>query len=140
VYALADKAVYRCPRVECSEKTVVPNGFAPRYLPLLRDVLAHLSMDELADFRPDAQAPALLVDLDRVSIDAVTEAISAGKTIIVHEPFGTRAAKRIWQKLVREKSVTVSVNLFHFGILLRRDGQRKEDFSLRYPFWRGTDT
>jgi len=135
VYALADKAVYRRSRMRSAEKTAVPDGFAPHYLPLLRDVLAHLSMDELAGFRPDAEAPALLADLDTVSIDAIIEAVSAGKAIIIHEPFRTRSTKRIWQKLIREKTVSVSVNLFHFGLLLRRDGQRKEDFSLRYPFW-----
>jgi len=137
VYALADKAVYRRSRVGSSKETVVPDGFAPHYLPLLRDVLAHLSMDELADFGSDAEAPALLADLGEVSIGAIIEAVSAGKIVIVHEPFGTRSTKRLWQKLIREKTVTVSVNLFHFGLLLRRDGQRKEDFSLRYPFWRG---
>jgi len=136
VYALADTAVYRRQRDRPCRKKNVPEGFAPRYLPLLLDILVYLSVDELAEFSPETDAHALLADLNKASVAAIVETVAAGKIVIIHEPFKTDATGRLWQRTIQEKAVTVSINLFHFGLLIRRDGQRKEDFKLRYPFWR----
>lgn len=75
---------------------------------------------------PDAQS--YLVNGEEDS-EVILPLIDAGKIIVFHEPY---KQKRQWKKLIADQRVTVSINLFHFGILLKRDGQRKQDFLLRY--------
>lgn len=136
VYGLADQVIYRHIHMT-TLKTSVPDGFAPVYFPLLQDMLAYLSIEELVTFDADTDAPSLLVlDLKSVSTDDIMMTLRTGKTIIVHEPFKTRQSKRIWEKLIQETAVVVSIDLFHFGLLFYREGQQKENFKLRYPFWR----
>lgn len=114
----------------------VPADFNPQYRGLLLDILTYMNVEELGYFGQSDYAEALLVDLRNIAADEITEAVRAGKVIVVHEPFQTRETKRIWKKLEQSRDVVVSINLFHFGLLVYRKEQRKENFRLRYPFWK----
>lgn len=135
VYGLASSVIYQDSRVE-PDTVNVPTDFNPKYRDLLSDILSYMNISELTYVgRPD-HAEALFVDLAESPLNDIAEAIRRVKVVVIHEPFRTRETKRKWRKLMRSADVVVSINLFHFGLLMHRKGQRKEDFVLRYPFWR----
>lgn len=135
VYGLASRVIYHVSRVQ-PHMVKVPPGFNPKYRRLLLDILTYMNVEELGYLEQSDRAEALLADLKSNATDKITEAVRVGKVIVVHEPFQTRETKRIWKKLVQSADVVVAINLFHFGLLMYRKEQRKENFILRYPFWR----
>lgn len=135
VYDLASRVVYHVSRVR-PVSVKAPLDFNPNYRNLLLNILDYMKVEELSYFGTANHADALLVDLRKIGFDEVEEAVRKGKIIVVQEPFRTGKTKRIWQQLIHSQDVVVSINLFHFGLLLHRNEQRKENFLLRYPFWR----
>lgn len=135
VYGLASRVIYHVSRVQ-PHTVAVPSDFEPKYKSLLLAILTYMEVQELAYFREDAHADALFADWRSLPTDTIIEAVRKGKIIVVDEPFQTRETKRIWQQLVQNPDVVISINLFHFGLLMYRKEQRKENFRLRYPFWR----
>ncbi|PRD52721.1 hypothetical protein [Sphingobacterium gobiense] len=137
VYDLAVNAVYAVSSVY-THHVNVPLGLKPRYKKLLLRILERMEKKEVAYFQKATDADVLWVDLKETSMPVpnIIEAVRQGKVIIVHEPFQTIKTKRLWQQLVQSKDVVVSINLFHFGLLMYRKEQQKENFRLRYPFWR----
>lgn len=135
VYDLASRVIYSVSRWK-TDKVGVPSDFNPKYRSLLLGILNHMDVKELGYLDQSDHEEALFTDLRNTSANKITKAVRRGKVIIVHEPFLTRKTKRIWQQLVQSADVVVSINLFHFGILIYRKEQRKENFRLRYPFWK----
>ena len=135
VYDLASCVIYSVSRSK-TNKVEVPSDFNPKYRSLLLGILNHMDVKELGYLDQSDHEEALFTDLRNTSANKISKAVRRGKVIIVHEPFQTRKTKRIWQQLVQSADVVVSINLFHFGILIYRKEQRKENFQLRYPFWR----
>lgn len=135
VYGLASRVIYRVSHVQ-PHAVNVPLDFNFKYRSLLLDILTYMHVEELDYFGQSDQADALFVDLRNIPADKITEAIRQGKIIVADEPFQTRQTKRVWQELIKSTDVVVSINLFHFGLLMYRKEQRKENFRLRYPFWR----
>ena len=135
VYGLACHVIYHVSRVQ-PHTVAVPVDFNLKYKNLLLDILTYIDIQELAYWGQSDHAAALFVDSPNIPSEEITEVVRAGKMVVIHEPFQTRETKRTWQKFVQSTDIVVSINLFHFGLLIYREGQRKEDFVLRYPFWR----
>ena len=135
VYDLASHVIYNVSRLKIDTVTV-SSDFNPTYRSLLLAILTHMDVKELGYLGQLGQAEALFADLRSNTVDEIAQAVRQGKVIVVHEPFRTRKTKRIWQQLVQSTDIVVSINLFHFGILMYRKEQRKENFQLRYPFWK----
>lgn len=135
VYELASRIIYQVSRVS-PPLVKAPVDFNPKYRNLLLEILDYIRVEELAYLHASGHEDALLVDICETPAERILEAIGNGKIIVVDEPFRSRQSKRVWKRLIQSSEVVVSINLFHFGLLMRREGQRKEDFRLRYPFWR----
>ena len=133
VYGLASRVIYHASRLH-PQTMSAPSHFNPSYKNLLFAMLTYMQVEELDYLGQSVQAKALLADLQSHSVDEIIDAIRQGKVIVVHEPFRTRKTKQIWQTLIQSEDIVVSINLFHFGLLLHRTEQRKENFRLRYPF------
>ncbi len=132
VYRLAEEVIYaKKPPVE--PEVIFPSDFPWRYRSLLAALLSSIELKELQVFEADKQADVVWVDLNQVSSEMLLSLLEQGAVIIVHEP---HKAKRLWHNMIADRRVVVSIDLFHFGILMQREGQRKEDFVLRYPYWR----
>lgn len=135
VYDLAVHAIYA--RSDADKQQVdVPEGFKPSYMRLLLRILSRMEKKKIAYVQQPMDADTLWVDLKQIPLPSIIEAVRRGKLVVVHEPMRTRQSKRIWEKLIQSPDVIVSIHLFHFGLVMYRQGQRKENFRLRYPFWR----
>ncbi|WP_437920817.1 hypothetical protein [Sphingobacterium sp. LRF_L2] len=130
VYGLTENVIYthdyKAAPVE------FPFDFSACYKFLLRDLLSFLNIRSIAYFPFSENNEALWADLGTVSEEEIIEAVRAGKIVVIHEP--TKSKKK-WDRLIHNPAVVVSINLFHFGVLMQRKGQQKENFVLRYPYW-----
>lgn len=127
VYALTEKVIYN-PNYKGQNFVEFPEGFKPNYIPLLKKIWSFWEVNTLSKDLQDMGAQSYWID-GKEDADVILSLIDAGKIIVFHEPY---QQKRLWKKLIADPRVTVSINLFHFGILLKREGQRKQDFLLRY--------
>ena len=131
VYAMADQVIYSKTHFWSAEVSF-PTSFRFRYRELLAAVLSYLGIRELTLTESWQQGGAVWTDLETISSPELFEFLQNGTVLIVHEPY--KDSKLRWNELIADPRVIVSVDLFHFGILMRREGQRKENFRLRYPY------
>jgi len=127
VYALTEKVIYN-PSYKGHNFVEFPEGFKPNYFSLLKKIWSFWEVNTLSEDLQDMDVQSFWID-GKEDSEVILSLIDAGKIIVFHEPY---KQKRQWKKLIADKRVTVSINLFHFGILLKREGQRKQDFLLRY--------
>ena len=135
VYRLTEDVIYT-PKAKRKTTLAMPVGFSPFYTPLLSDLLSFMEIDSLnslKDYQPQA---AILVNFNQDNAEALLAALEKGAILVVDEPFKDAERTLLWEQFVKMASVTVAMDLFHFGILIHREGQRKEYFRLRYPYWR----
>ncbi|MFC3198679.1 hypothetical protein ACFOET_13720 [Parapedobacter deserti] len=59
-------------------------------------------------------------------------ALHHGSVLIVLDIYRDERMKRLWQAIKRKPEVTVTVDLFHAGLVFFHPGQAKEDFKIRY--------
>ena len=135
VYRLTEEVIYT-PKAKRNATLAMPAGFSPFYTPLLSDLLHFMEIDSLKSLKDYQPHSAILVDFNHDNIDALLAALENGAVLVVDEPFKEGQRKLLWEQLVKNTSVSVAMDFFHFGILIHREGQRKEYFRLRYPYWR----
>lgn len=135
VYALADQVIY-VPSATCRQRTILPEGFSAGYRDLLADILSHWSIPNLTEYPELVNTSAVWVTQEPFTVGELVELVGEGKIVIVHEPYRTKHSLKKWQALCHDPTIVISIDLFHFGVVLQRTGQRKEHFFLRYPYWR----
>jgi len=59
--------------------------------------------------------------------------LNVGGAIIFHDIYWSSGMKRAWAEIKKDRSVTVTIDLFFFGIAWVGKPQAKEDFSIRFP-------
>lgn len=134
VYKLADQAIYK-QRKEIGSPVELPKKFSKPYRLLLQDILAYLDVHKLERGEGKEGAIALFFECDELDESKLKLAMRNKQIVIMDEPHKNKKVQAKWNHLVQDPSVIVSLDLFHFGLLLCREGQRKEHFLLRYPFW-----
>lgn len=130
VYALADQAIYN-KSFQSNHLVKYPEGFNPKYKTLLNKILSYWKIERLSDDLEDLNAQAVWIkDIQQYELETLLQAIRAGKMLIIDQPHKRKHFKP-WKALWQQEEVIVSIDLFSFGILLHRNGQRKEHFLLR---------
>lgn len=136
VYRLADEVIYKPKKVAHPFVLAMPEGFNPFYRPLLNDLLHAMAQPALTTLSAYKNQSAILVDFANDTIEDLLVALQKGIVLVVDEPFKDARHSSWWEQLVQDPNTTVAMDLFHFGILLHREEQRKAYFRLRYPYWR----
>lgn len=129
VYALADQVIYRKDFVRKGE-VAVPANIPAHQKELIKNILSFWGIAKLGDDWNDVEAEAYWLEKLPVQDEALLEVLTSGKPLFVKNPY-SRQNRALWRRMLQKKEVTVSINLFHFGILLYRPVQHKEDFLLR---------
>lgn len=130
VYALADQVVYN-KEYQADASVSYPDSFQVTYQQLLHRILSYLEVSSLSNSLGAESVDAFWVHrVQDEDIETILNLIAAGKIVVMDKPYSKYQFKA-WKDLISDQRVTVSINLFHFGILLKRDAQHKEDFLLR---------
>ena len=135
VYRLTEDVIYT-PKAKRNATLAMSAGFYPFYTPLLSDLLHFMEIDSLNSLKDHQSNTAILVDFTKDNAEALLAALEKGAVLVVDEPYLDAERTLLWKQFVENASVTVTMDFFHFGVLLHREGQRKEYFRLRYPYWR----
>ncbi len=145
VYKLADEAIY-----QRSAKGIEINlsGWSSKKKAVLVRILYHLGIQtvhSLSDNRgneaeqdvvetpEDCFKQAILISKDE--LPEQEEFYRAGRhTIYIwDEPYFNRERQSAWQQVQQAERVTLTIDLFYFGLIIFRQGQRKQNFKLRFP-------
>lgn len=129
VYALADQVIYQ-KDYERKGEVAVPASIPAHQKELIKNILSFWGIAKLGDDWNDVEAEAYWLEKLPALDDALFQVLTSGKPLFVKNPY-SRQNRAHWRHLLQKKEVTVSINLFHFGILLHRPVQHKEDFLLR---------
>jgi len=133
VYRIAQDVVYN--EDTRSDRVGVDVDFSlretPRYFPLLEDILSFLDVSVLHN--GESLKGAYWTNLQAENLEQLVHRIEEGQILVIHEPY--RHYEK-WKELILNQAITVSIDFFYFSIVLKRETQRKEDFKLRYPYWR----
>ncbi len=133
VYELADQAIYRS-SVSVSKELHGLETIPPHYRQVLTRVLCYWNKEKVYDLQRE-RGDVLLVKAEELSKSIICQHLNDHALLIVDGIYKSKRNRYAWHCARQEDEVTVSIDLFHFGILLTRPGQVKEDFALRYPFW-----
>ncbi|UIR55111.1 hypothetical protein LZQ00_12610 [Sphingobacterium sp. SRCM116780] len=63
---------------------------------------------------------------------AVLHNIGDQDLLMIEEPHLSKERDSNWERIKGDSSVTVTIDLFYFGLVFFRKGQRKEDFLIRF--------
>ncbi|MGH2623250.1 MAG: hypothetical protein ACRDE7_06275 [Sphingobacterium sp.] len=131
VYALAEQVIYnRQYKLKRHVEFLV--GVRLTYKPLLEKILDYLLISTVSKEANNNLGEACWsCSPVEMKVEEVLMAIEAGKLVIVDQPY-KKSNRKFWKTIIKDPRVIVSINLFHFGLLMYRQGQQKEDFLLRY--------
>lgn len=134
VYALADQAIYQHMDVAAVRGIELVSA---AYRPLVLRLLSYLGKTSIVDLHAaDAGfGDVLLLSAAELDKCTVEKYLSHGFIILVEDLYISKGNKKSWEGIVKRPEVTVSIDLFHVGLLIKRQGQFKEYFKLRYPYW-----
>lgn len=134
VYDLADKAIYSA---NIAQSINGEEKIGPSYKNTLLRILNHLGVRSIANLRDSGAvyAEALILPAHAISQDKIEQYLHEGKLIVIEGIYRDKLSKKNWKAVTTLPVVTVAIDLLHFGLLIQREGQVKENFKLRYPFW-----
>jgi len=116
VYRLVDEVIY-----------------APRKVGEPRDKVQRLISRLVSRFKPD------FVIINGNNVEAIASQLGrvwphlhAGSVLILNDIYRNRRMKALWQIVQERPDVTVTIDLFHLGLVFFHKGQAKEDFRIRF--------
>ncbi|MDM1294824.1 hypothetical protein HX021_11080 [Sphingobacterium sp. N143] len=71
------------------------------------------------------------IDRQNLNLDFLT-GMRASDMLIVNEPHLDKERTSYWRKLKADNRVVVTIDLFRIGLVYFREGQRKENFLIRF--------
>ena len=134
VYKLADEVIYKSDPALLSNTVVSDKKFLmlSRILTFYADyqVICIACEPKLYDYlrlqRSSPMPQRAIADVEQLpSLDEST-------FYLLDEIYKDPAKEQFWNKLKANPEVTVTIDLFHFGLAFRRKQQRKENFKLRF--------
>lgn len=124
VYKLADKVIYN------NSSTAVSLKGGDKSDHLIQEVVAYL--------QSVSTVPMAIEKLDLkdscFEVSEILEIQNSSQVVILKNIYKTRGSKQLWANLLANTNIIVTIDLFHFGVLIRRTEQPKENFKLRFPY------
>lgn len=92
-------------------------------------------ISEIQRFYSDARS-IVVPDIRSLSVEEVLSLQKEYDFIFLNNIYKGNGNKQKWSALVADPNVIVSIDLFYFGIIIPRKEQPKENFRLRFPFFK----
>lgn len=64
--------------------------------------------------------------------DVVSSLMHAQSALVLSSPYGDRGSLQQWKKRITGERTTVTIDLYHIGLVFFHSGQAKEHFKIRY--------
>lgn len=148
VYSLAEQVLYNKTNISNRNKQELPNSLNLPYNWLISRILKHWGMrsvlvvDSLNAFKigyqkSKARKSAFYLPIEHATDQALSVCLAASpfSAVFIGRIYSSAITKRQWQHLKEHPSVSLSIDLFHFGILIQKDTKQVEHFKLRFPYY-----
>lgn len=76
------------------------------------------------------------LDISKFTVDEILHVINKDKVVILTGVYKDKQSKNKWSALKADQNVVVTIDLFHFAVLIVRKEQPKENFKLRFPYFK----
>lgn len=76
------------------------------------------------------------LDISKFTVDEIIHVINKDKVVILTGVYKDKQSKNKWSALKVDQNVVVTIDLFHFAVLIVRKEQPKENFKLRFPYFK----
>ena len=123
-------------RISMNLENVLKNNnveidFSKKYAVLLSQIIEHYGLSDLVGFDADVQDsgnPSVMVLTDpEVTSAQVTTVLKDEDWLLL-----PRAFDKVWQEIVSNQQFHVTMDLYYWRMALKRKGQVKEHFIIRY--------
>ena len=64
---------------------------------------------------------------------AIKEVLNDGGVIVLHDLYYSEGMKQAWAEIKKDRNVTITIDLFFFGLVWIDKSQAKENFSIQFP-------
>jgi len=65
--------------------------------------------------------------------NAIKHRLNGGGAIVLHDLYYSDGMKRAWAEIKKDRNVTITIDLFFFGLVWLGKNQAKENFSIKFP-------
>lgn len=148
VYSLAEQALYNKANSSGASDPELPNSLNLPYNWLVSRILKHweipsiLVVDSLSAGKIGQQnlkegSLAFYLPIEHATDQALSTSLTASpfSAVFIGRIYGSAITKKQWLHLKKHPSVSLSIDLFHFGILIQKDTKQVEHFKLRFPYF-----
>ncbi|GGG82416.1 hypothetical protein GCM10007415_14110 [Parapedobacter pyrenivorans] len=131
VYQLVDEVIYAPRKLDEPSAKVqrlisrLINRFGPEGVYRIGDPLPIYPMSLVIAEGKDSEAIAM-------QIGRVWPQFRRGGVLILVGLYRDRRMKELWRTIQERPDVTVTIDLFHLGLVFLREGQAKENFRIRF--------
>lgn len=71
-------------------------------------------------------------ETEQAQLQQLWPRLHLGSVLVVRNMYCDTARKKLWRMIQAKPEVTVTIDLFHVGLVFFHKGQAKEDFKIRY--------
>ncbi|WP_206367125.1 hypothetical protein [Sphingobacterium sp. SGG-5] len=128
VYALAENVIY-----SSSEKGERKIRKKDRLIGKIAD---YFGVVYTSSPQNTGNAKALYVQDFTVSVAGIATLQKQFRYIVLTDIYRNKSDRKRWRTICQDERFIVTIDLFFFGLLFYRPKQPKQNFRLRYPFWR----
>ena len=128
VYKLADELIYN--------KVSTSNPPASKPIRLISEIAAFYQKELSYTKEERGQDKILVIEKAQLSAEHIDQDITDYFMIILKDPYANKKVEGHWKLLQDNPRITIAIDLFYFGILMNRKEQPKENFKLRFPYWK----
>lgn len=121
VYQMADKVIYN---VGTDDVSYEGEDKSDR---LINEICAYYSLNE---------SNSVIVDVTSINHEDLIRLQDEFSFVFVKNIYSAKDSKKKWSAWVADQRIIVTIDLFYFGIVLFRSQQPKENFKLRFPFFK----
>ncbi|MEC3881109.1 hypothetical protein [Parapedobacter sp. 10938] len=132
VYRLVDEVIYakRLPGEPRDKAKRLTARLIDRFQP---DMVFILANEPIPTARPDfVIVDAGTLEEPVAQLEALWPQLHAGSVMVLPGIYRDTGAKALWKSIKIKPEVTVTIDLFHVGLVFFHAGQCKEDFKIRY--------
>lgn len=128
IYRLADEVIYKVPTKQLRGEKGSDC--------LMQEISEYYSSNIVHSVDAVAKDRILVIDIALIKRDDVVVLQEQCAMIFLNNIYKNKLTKKKWSAIGADQRISVTIDLFYFGIVILRKEQPKENFKLRFPYWK----
>lgn len=129
VYKLADELIYK-------DVSTASNSIHQAQRLLIEEIASYYDKDLSYSKEQKGHDKILVIDANKLVALHIENHLEEYFMIIIEDIYKMKITEECWNLLRNNPNITLTIDLFYFGVIMKRREQLKENFKLRFPFWK----